>query len=348
VSLRSITPELATEWDELASAAGASPFVRPGWVEAWSASFGSGEPRLLTVSSGGSLVAAMPLVVGRLGYRSPTNWHTAEFGSVSSDDDAATSLFDALLRSPVPTIDLGHLGSDDLRRFEDAGTSPGRRRLTWVQQDSPFVDTTVAWDAYVTERDRRWLRQLEKRREQLKRQGDLTLELHEAPTNLDALLEEGFGLEAAGWKGENGTAVLSNARTRRFYWDVARWAAGRRLLRLAFLRLDGQAIAFDYALEDDQRHYFLKTGFDQSLKPQAPGLILRHDMIRRAFDLGLRSYELLGGAESYKLTWTNETRPRHRALAFDRSLIGQAAWAAYRYGRPALKRVRARLRSSAT
>jgi CelD/BcsL family acetyltransferase involved in cellulose biosynthesis len=339
VMLHSITADLEAQWEDLAAAAGASPFVRPGWISAWAACFRNQRPRLLGVSDANRLVAALPLVVSGRAVRSPTNWHTGDFGSLSIDDDGAASLFQALLASRAATVDLGHIDAPDLRRFQAAARASRRLPLSWVQQESPFVDTTGAWDAYVSLRDTRWLRQLERRRTQLRRLGELVLDIQLGDTNLEPLLEEGFRLEATGWKAESGTAVLSTAVTRRFYWEVARWAARKGLLRLAFLRLDGRAIAFDFCLEDDRRHYFIKTGFDPSLKPQAPGLILRHDMIRRAFDLSLQSYELLGGAESYKLAWTNETRTRYRALAFRRSPLGLAMWLAYRHARPAAKRV---------
>jgi CelD/BcsL family acetyltransferase involved in cellulose biosynthesis len=339
VTLHAVTTDIEAQWEDLAVATGASPFVRPGWIDAWASSFRNQRPRLLVVSDSGRLAAALPLLVGRRAVRSPTNWHTGDYGSLSASDDRADALFEALLAARVETIDLDHLDGPDLKRFERAAKASKRLQLSWVQQESPFVDTTGPWAAYVAQRDTRWLRQLERRRGQLQRQGELVLDVRLGETDLEPLLEEGFRLEATGWKGESGTAVLSNAVTRRFYWDVARWAAQKGLLRLAFLRLDGRAIAFDYCLEDDRRHYFLKTGFEPSLKPQAPGLILRHDMIRRAFELPLRSYELLGGAESYKLAWTNDTRTRYHALAFRRSPIGLTMWLAYRYGRPAAKRV---------
>jgi CelD/BcsL family acetyltransferase involved in cellulose biosynthesis len=346
VTLHSINTDVESQWDDLAAAAGASPFVRPGWISAWAESFRKQRPRLLGVSDSGRLVAALPLMVSGRAVRSPTNWHTGEFGSLSIDDERAGRLFEALLASRATTVDLGHIDAAYLSRLESAAQASGRLTVSWVQQESPFVDTTEPWETYVAQRDTRWLRQLERRRGQLQRRGELVLDIERGDSNLESLLEEGFRLEATGWKGETGTAVLSNEDTRRFYWEVARWAAAKGLLRLAFLRLDRRAIAFDFCLEDERHHYFIKTGFEPSLKPQAPGLILRHDMIRRAFDLALSSYELLGGAESYKLAWTSATRQRYRALAFRRSPVGLAMWLAYRYGRPAAKRARAMVRSA--
>src|SRR5207247_10269646 len=69
-----------------------------------------------------------------------------------------------------------------------------------------------------------------------------TLEVVDGSERLDELLEEGFRVEASGWKSRAGTAIASRPDTRRFYTDVARWASDRGWLRLAFLRLGGRAL----------------------------------------------------------------------------------------------------------
>ena len=161
---------------------------------------------------------------------------------------------------------------------------------------------------------------------------------------LDQLLEEGFAVEAAGWKGARASAMVSRPETAEFYRRVAAWAADRGWLRLAFLRLDGQAFAFDFAVEEGDVHYLLKTGFDPAFGRFAPGMILRYEMLARAFSNGLRSYEFLGADEPWKLEWTQTTRPRGLFQAFAPSLRGQLEWAAFAWGRPAAKRVLALVR----
>ena len=80
-------------------------------------------------------------------------------------------------------------------------------------------------------------------------------------------------MEGSGWKTR--TAIASRPDTRRFYRDVARWAAGRGWLRLGFLRLDGRALAFDFCLEHAGTHYLLKTGFDPAFRAYGPGMLMR-------------------------------------------------------------------------
>jgi CelD/BcsL family acetyltransferase involved in cellulose biosynthesis len=139
---------------------------------------------------------------------------------------------------------------------------------------------------------------------------------------------------------QGGTAILSAPAVERFYREVARWAAERGWLRLAFLRLDGRAIAFDMCLEHGGRFYVLKGGFDVDERKAGPGTLLTHHGIERAFALGLASYELLGQADEYKRSWTPLTRERVRFQSFPRGPAGAAEYVAWRYGRPLAKRAR--------
>lgn len=162
--------------------------------------------------------------------------------------------------------------------------------------------------------------------------------------DLDRLLAEGFAVEASGWKGERGSAIAAQPATARFYRSIAGWAAARGWLRLGFLRAGGRAIAFDFALEDGRVHALLKTGFRPELRHLAPGMLLRREMIARAFAAGLERYDFLGADEPWKLDWTSSVRERSRVQVFAPSVVGHLGWGAYAHGRPLAKRLVATVR----
>ena len=153
------------------------------------------------------------------------------------------------------------------------------------------------------------------------------------------MLEDGFAVEASGWKGDNGTAIASGAETRQFYTGIARWAASRGWLRLAFLRLDGHPIAFQYGLEDGGTYYFLKGGYDAKYSRFSPGRLLLASLIERAFDNGLKRFDFGGADESFKREWANGRRELVHLQVFPPSVPGLIEWAAFAYGRPFVKRV---------
>jgi CelD/BcsL family acetyltransferase involved in cellulose biosynthesis len=179
-------------------------------------------------------------------------------------------------------------------------------------QAAPYITIDGDWDAYEGGLRRKFRSELRRRRRRLEEEGRLTLEISDGTERLVELLEEGFSVEGAGWKGDYGTSIASRPETRRFYSDVARWAAGRGWLRLAFLRLDGRALAFDYCLEYDDTHYLLKTGYDPAYRKFAPGMIIRHRMLERAFHEGITTYDFLGmGSDfAWKREWADAQQER--------------------------------------
>lgn len=338
---------LAAEWEALAERTSAAPYLRPGWVGAWWRAFGTGRLELRIVRRGGRLAALLPLGLRGGVQSSPTNWHSPEFGWLADSAEAATVLLDGLFASRPRRLALAFLASEPARLAEERARAHGYRVIRRTQQESPFVPIASDWETYRLGLRKNLRSNLTRRRKLLDARGASLVEVSsgEPRERLEELLAEGFEIEAAGWKGKQGTAIASGAAYRRFYTEVARWAAARGWLRLAFLRLDGRALAFDYCLEYGDVHAMLKTGYDPGFAELSPGLLLREAMIERAFRAGLASYEFLGGVEPWKLQWAEHRRPRELLQSFRPSPLGLVDWTLFQYGRPLAKRLRARVRS---
>ena len=332
---------LTVEWDELADRTTQMPWMRPGWIAAWRWAFGRGHLELLAVRRAGRLVGMLPLErrPGRIG--SATNPQTPGFCLLAEDDAVRRALADALMRRRVRQVTLRYLPADGagLAECREAARAAGRLLLTRPMLHSPYVPIEGDWAAYAHVVSPRRLGDLHRRRRRLERLGRLSVDVQDGRERLDQLLDEGWRVESSGWKGQRGTAVASRADMRRFYRVVARWAAGRGWLRLAFLRLDGHPLAFDFCIEENGVHYLLKTGYDEGWRRHAPGMLLRQAMLVRAFDLGLDRYELLGADEPWKTAWTDKTHELTVLQAFTRSPPGLVDWAAWAHGQPVAKRL---------
>jgi CelD/BcsL family acetyltransferase involved in cellulose biosynthesis len=334
-------PPIAAEWDALATRLGAAPFLRPGWVEAWADAFSARGLTVLAARRDGELVGVLPLhrTAGRV-LAGTGNAHSPLGGSLADGNSAAQALADALLR-------IGHSRADFVY------TDPADPVLTELQQrrpsiartlsEQPYVDVSGNFDAYVASLARKHRKEAGRLRRKLEAEGELTFEFADGSERLDDLLEEGLAIEGSGWKSEAGTAIASDPATKRFYTAIARWAARHGWLRLAFLRLDGRALAFDFCLDSGGSFYALKGGFETEYRSFGPGTVLTYESLARSFaDPGLRTYEFLGEADEYKLAWTSTTHERLRVQAFSRSPLGIGQLAAWRYGRPLAKRVLSR------
>jgi CelD/BcsL family acetyltransferase involved in cellulose biosynthesis len=340
---------LDAAWEALADRVGATPFARPGWFDAWWTAFGAGDPLVATVTRGGRLVGVLPLCRRPGVLASPTNAHTPAFGVLAEDAAALAALVSWLFAQRPRRVQLDYLDADDpgVPELCRAAARSGHRVLRTVVQRSPYAVLIPG-----EEIDRRLTgkaaRNLRRNLRRLREAGRVEVRVHTTPSRPDALLEEGFRVESSGWKADRGTAILSSPATRRFYLAVARWAAGAGLLRLGFLRLDGRAIAFAFALQDRTALYLLKGGYDPAYSRFAPGKLLFRSLMAEAVASGARRFELLGAVEPWKLEWTRDVRERILLRSYAPTVLGVADHAAQtvylRYGRPLAKRALTRVR----
>jgi CelD/BcsL family acetyltransferase involved in cellulose biosynthesis len=336
----SIAP-LAAEWDDLADRCSAMPWLRPGWFAAWWRAFGRGRLAILTLRRRDLLAGVLPLAL-RAGVRaSPTNWHTPEFAPLAEGCRDHEDLARALLAGRLRRVDLRFIAPEDrgLAACRSAALAARCRVLERTLESSPFVEIRGSWESYAATKRGAFLADMRRRRRRLEEQGSVTIEIAEGSERLDALLDDGFRVEGSGWKTAQGTAIASRPETEHFYREIARWAADRGWLQLAFLRLDGHAVAFHFNLVAQGVHYNLKGGYDPGYARFAPSRLLHRELIERAFRQRLRSYEFLGAEEAWKLEWTSTTRDRRIFQAFPRAPVGTVELAAFAYGRPLASRV---------
>ncbi|MDP8943904.1 MAG: GNAT family N-acetyltransferase [Actinomycetota bacterium] len=336
---------LSEEWDALADRKGASPFLRPGWIAAWWDAFGHGRLEVLAVRRAGELAAVLPIVRRLGGAASPTNWHTPLFAPLAEGQEAEEELLDALYRGPWPRVTLSWLPRDGggWTACRGAAARAGRRVRTETISRSPYLRVGGDFAEYELRLSSKRRANLRRARRRLEATGELSVVVADGQVGLDGLLTEALVVEASSWKGASGTAINSNPDTERFYRRIARWAAQRGTLRLAFLRLDGRGLAFDLCFEDRGVHYLVKTGYDPEFGSYSPGVLLRREMIARAFESGLRRYEFLGAEADWKREWTETSHELGTIEAFKTSLRGVLDAVALTVARPMLARVRARL-----
>jgi CelD/BcsL family acetyltransferase involved in cellulose biosynthesis len=276
----------------------------------------------------------------RGGLRSPTNAHTPVFGFISTSDSAVAKLTEQLFSDRPRRIDLAFVDTNDagLERCGQAAPRLGYRVLLRTIMRSPQVRTDADRQAYEQHLGSKLRSDLRRRRRRLDEKGSVSFEVSDGSDRLDELLAEGLAIEGSGWKASQGTAIESRPDTKGFYTEVARWSAERGWLRLAFLRLDGRPIAFDFCLEERGVHYLIKTGYDPAYRKYAPGMLIRQHMIYRAFSNAVSVYDFLGEDSEWKHEWATERRDRVRMQAFSPSPMGLAEWVIHAHGRSLAKR----------
>lgn len=330
---------LVPEWDELASNVAATPFSCPGWILAWCDAFAPGaHVEFVTVRRSGRLAGVVPLLNGRMRLRAPTNWHTPHFELLAEDEAARSQLCERLLSTRPRSVTLRFLPADAADHLAARATG-SKYRVLRRSLPTPIVDLEgLTWADYHRSRRADLRSDVRRRRRRLEGRGEVNVVVYDGSEHLDRLLQEGFALEASGWKGRAGSAIVSNPATHTFYLRVARFAAERGWLRVTFVRVDEQPVAFSLDLECRGTHYNLKGGYDESFRDCSPGKILVAALVERAFATGLRRFEFGGAVEPFKKAWATGTSDAHIVQAFAPTVPGLGEWFAYAVGRPAAKR----------
>lgn len=341
---RSRFDAIGPEWERLADLEG-TPFSRHAWFCAWLDAFGPLELCTCVQWRGGRMAAAFPLRRTNVGAASIANVHTPVMQPLGLDRESIVGLYEdaagefgQLLLQPLPHEFLqGH-------ELVQAAGERGLLTVTEPLHTSPFVETSGDLEEWRNASKPRWGAPLERFRRKAGRERSAELALVFAPDELDRELDECFRLEASGWKGKEGTAMLSRPETEAFYRRIARAFHARDELRLSTLRLEGRLAAFDLCLLQRGRLYLLKTGYDEVFRKLAPGLVLQLSVVEHCFAADIEVFDLLGARTQWKLKFSTGER-RHVALRSFRRSPRAVVHYAYRRGlRPRLRRASQLLR----
>ena len=311
--------DLAGPWDAL-TASDDDPFADHAWFTAWWEAFGEGELRIACAWDGGELAAAFPLAARRpRRLVALSNYHSPLFRPPARDGAALSAVIEAARGAAselhVHALPAGHPAFAALTR----GTS-----FCEAVHASPIVET----GGDLTEYLRGVSSTVKRRRRKLEREHEAAFRFDDGGEDLEADLAAGYLVEAAGWKGQAGTAINASPQTEAFYTNLARAYRARGEFAAQWLHVDGAPAAWNYCLVRGGRVFMLKTGFDEALRSHAPGLVLNLWVVEQCFERpDTVAYELLGDAEEWKLKFATTRREHVRLWAWRRRPVPLAGYA---------------------
>ncbi|MEH6949897.1 GNAT family N-acetyltransferase [Nitrobacter sp. NHB1] len=203
-----------------------------------------------------------------------------------------------------------------LRHLADTGR---HRELFRIER--PFADRSLG-----TKKSGSTRKKLRQDWNRLSAVGTVEIVNERTPAAAEAAFEIFLKLEAASWKGDEGTALLCDAADARFSRRLIHKLAAHDLASVALLRVDGDAIAAQVLLYSGQRAYTWKTAFKASFARFSPGVLLADKAIEAMLESGhvvtVDSCSFPGGFMARLLTGRRtfvdaliDVRPRN-ALAF--------------------------------
>jgi CelD/BcsL family acetyltransferase involved in cellulose biosynthesis len=319
---------IAAEWDELVDRSGLERlFVSHAWLRTWWEAFG-GDRQLyvLTVRSHQELIGAAPMMrstKGLYGVRvksieSIYNPHTPRCDFIVERARARVvydAIWDHLRQSDCDMIVLTQLPEDSptLSAFEGFAQTDGWFSGQWSAARSPYIPLNCSYEELLSTLKGGYRYNLRKRYERLSKLGTIDVEVISSKDRVREATDEGLRIEAAAWKGQHGTAIISDPASTEFYTRLAEREADLGQLRLCFLRIGGKRISFSYILCSDKKLYGVKIGYDPEYHTYSPGNMLLNLVLQDACASQLLEYDFLGVDDEWKLDWTKSSRG-HRWL----------------------------------
>ncbi|MGA3040919.1 MAG: GNAT family N-acetyltransferase [Bryobacteraceae bacterium] len=295
---------IASAWERLA--ANGNPVSDFAYARAWAAGLDDTQRLRVMLASRPETVAIAPLVINRAGWLTMLAAEMYEMMDFPCADEGALSeLARAIVRTGLPlylqrvpadapavaALETAYRGRGVVLR-QPAGGSP------WIPLDDSWAEPELRLEAGRRSDLRRARRHAEK-------MGAVeTAIINPTLAQLPQLVAEAFQVEAAGWKGAQGTALAADAVRGAFFRRYAEHACAKGILRLCMLRIGGQPAAAQIAIESGSRFDLLRAGYDERFSRCSPGMLLTAESIRYAAGRGLRTYEFNGSVEPWTKIWT--------------------------------------------
>lgn len=309
-------PELhrqISRWGNISSGRMA-PTHHLDWVNSCAESFtNDGSLFILTASEHSLPVSVAPFCL--LNYPAP---HLELLGArqlgeptdlIYQDSDTLKHLISALIKKKLPVL-LHRLPADSLTPELFKKLSHGHG-ITLIREQSSYpyiaLGSNLDKQSLLSTSLMNDLKRAAKKANSI---GKVTFQITSpsSPKDTDESYQTYLQIEAASWKGDNGTALIHDAERNRFFHDFCHRASQSGTFRVSFMYIDQQPVSAILALVLDKRFWILKTAYDKDYKRCSPGLLLIKHTLDDVIQHGLSSFEFLGQTEPWLKRWTKTER----------------------------------------
>lgn len=334
--------QLREEWQELFTAASATPFLSWEWISTWYKWFGQDKtPLLLTVRDNDRLIGLLPLgeehqVTTRFGPRAHRLSVLGEpqgapdyldvISLPGRERECATAIFDHLSRSGLfDLLELDSFAADSpsltslMHLFGNRADFEYRLTPLYVCPRINLEHVNRGQEAseiLAGFRRAKYFRYCQRR---LLSRGGFEHRMVKDPHDVGAAFERFMHLHETRWSGDGGSAALGDEMQRAFHRDLVVQLATAGLIRFDELWVNDLCWASLYTLSNGKTTYLYLTSYDPVWKEHSPGFVVIGLSIAEAVRQGHRFYDFLRGDEPYKYDWTNDARMTVAAQISNRS-----------------------------
>ena len=124
------------------------------------------------------------------------------------------------------------------------------------------------------------LKELRRQRNRLAEHGAVHFEVARTPADVATAIETFLTLEASGWKGKRGTALVQDDGDAAFIRRATPALAANRQCEIVTLRAGATPVAAAIVLRHQDRAFYFKLGVDERFAKLSPGVQLTLDLTR--------------------------------------------------------------------
>ncbi len=243
-------------------------------------------------ASGPSLNGLLPVVSFRQAYQLPLPVLVSAdpYGTLGTPlldravaNDAAAALLDEARKAGARALVLRNVAPDGaaFKALAGALAREGLRPRIVQSHARAFLDATQQAEALLRDAlGGRKLKELRRQRRRLSERGAVRFDVARTPAEVREALETFLTLEAGGWKGRRGTALLNREGDARFIRAAAPRLAETGGCEIVSLHAGATPVAAAVVLRHQDRAFYFKLGIDEAFAKFSPGVQLTLDLTR--------------------------------------------------------------------
>jgi CelD/BcsL family acetyltransferase involved in cellulose biosynthesis len=252
-------------------------------LSAWSEAAQDGAPRLTGLLPVIPLWRACKIPLPALASAEPYGTLCTPLLDREMACEGAAQLLGAARQAGAHALILRDVSLDGaaMKAFDEALRRDGLRPRILQSRLRACLDATG--DAEALLRDalgHKKLKELRRQRHRLADYGAIRFEVARRPEEVASALETFLRLEASGWKGKRGTALLQDDGDAAFIRRAAPALAADRQCEIVTLCADIIPVAAGIVLRHQDRAFYFKLGIDERFAKFSPGVQLTLDLTR--------------------------------------------------------------------
>jgi len=328
--------EYGRAWNELALAAPQQlPMLSYAWISSYFETRLKGTDKWLCVMAieNEELIGVLPLVARDISYlgiqikefSTPFDWHTVSVDFLCKEGREEI-IIHLLLNKLKETYTNWSIIK--LNRIPDNSSTlkyltSGRDDLVIHEYDGAGSYLTIDSDIekYKASLTPKTKSNLRKAKNHLARIPDANFSLENQSNSAAEILEQLLKVEAAGWKGQAGSAIKLTQSLNSFYARLVRKLAEEGWLEYDLLKTEGKLIAGSLTIKFNRSQIGLKITYDENYKSCSPGFLIVEKIIDRAFaSRGITELNFLSDSPWFS-SWRPDSRQYYNIRIFSKKLL---------------------------